>query len=321
MTGTMILRILRMAGQNIYRNGLTSIVAVLVITLLFVLFNGILFANAFQRTALELVNERLDLAINFVKPVDEFQINIIVDELNTNFPEIRSVGFISREQAFQNFLKNFGQANRRLATWLQANTEKSPLPATLVISADAELHAEIVRYLDSSNFSDLFNLDTPATGKLATETANKIIALDKTLSRISFLTTIIFSLLAILIIVAVLRLAIFARGAEIGIMRLVGATRAFIRLPFILEGVFFGVSASFLGALIFYGTIANFDATALTGGPYGSFGEMVDLTIQNLTGSFALTLSWQIFAAIMIGTLASVIATYRYLRSKELILH
>ncbi len=317
----LLLRVLRMAAQNIYRNGLTSAVAVLVITLLFVLFNGILFANTFQKTALDLVNSRLDLALNFVKPADKFQVSAIESDLREAFPEIRKVNFISSEQAFVNFVKNFGKANRQLSAWLQTNTKESPLPATLVISANAEFHEEIIKFLDSSRYSGLFDLDTPATGKLAIQAADKIIALDRTLSKISFAATLAFSALAILIIVAVLRLAIFSRGMEIGIMRLVGATKQFIRLPFILEGVFFGFAASIIGAGIFFFGLSRFDLATFSGGSYGSFGEMLATAIENFSGGFGLILGWQILAAITIGTFASLVATHRYLASREIILH
>ncbi len=317
----LFLRILRMTGQNIWRNGLTSIVAVSVITLLFMLFNGILFANEFQKTALSVVNSRLDLALNFVKPVEDFQVNAIESELQSNFPGIRSVKFISSDEAFRNFVANFGQSNRQLATWLSANTKSSPLPATLVISANADLHSEIISFLDTSRYSGLFNLAEPATGTLAITAAEKIIALDRTLTNISLAAILIFSGLGILIIVAVLRLAIFTRGLEIGIMRLVGATRQFIRLPFIFEGIFFGFAASLVSAGIFFLGIAHFDTSAFSANQFGSFGEMLSMTTTNFSNHFALILAWQILAAITIGTLASIIATRKYLSSREVILH
>jgi len=308
-----------MVAQNIYRNGLTSIVAVLVITLLFIIFNGILFANTFQKTVLDLVNSRLDLALNFTEEVDHFQASTIESDLREVFPEIREVKFISSDEAFVNFVKNFGKNNLQLSNWLRSNTKKSPLPATLVISANANLHGEITRFLNESGYNKLFNLDTPATGKLATQVADKIITLDKTLSKVSFVATLIFITLAILIIVAVLRLAIFARGMEIGIMRLVGATKQFIRLPFILEGVFFGFVASLFGAITFFSALAKFNPTTLHEGVYGSFGELLSITSTNFGENFGLILSWQILAAIAIGTLASLIAIHRYLNSHEVI--
>lgn len=315
----LLLRILRMAAQNIYRNGLTSIVAVLVITLLFVIFNGILFANAFQKTALNVVNSRLDVALNFTQNVEANQVAVIESDVRATFPEIRDVKYVSSDDAFSSFVKNFGKNNRQLSTWLQNNTKTSPLPATLIISADATLHEEIISFLEASRYGGLFNLDKPATGQLAIQTADKIIALDQTLSRISFVATLAFIILAILIIVAVLRLAIFARGMEIGIMRLVGATRQFIRLPFILEGIFFGFAASIIGAITFFFILSRFDLAHLTNSAYGGVGEMLVTTVRGFSDSFALTLSWQILAAIAIGTLASLIATRRYLSSHEVI--
>ena len=317
----LLLRVLRMAAQNIYRNGLTSAVAILIITLLFALFNGILFASAFQKTALDLVNSRLDLALNFVKPANEFQVSLVESDLRETFPEIREVNFISSEQAFVNFVKNFGKANRQLSMWLQTNTEESPLPATLVISANAEIHGEIIKFLNNNRYGELFNLNAPATGTLVTQAAYKIISLDRTLSKISFAATLIFSALAILIIIAVLRLAIFSRGMEIGIMRLVGATKQFIRLPFILEGVFFGFAASIIGTVIFFFGLSRLNSMAFSDGIYGSFGEILSAAIGNFNNSFGLILGWQILAAITIGTLASLIATHRYLVSREIILH
>lgn len=316
---TLFLRILRMTGQNIWRNSLTSLVAVSVITLLFLLFNGILFANEFQKTALTIVNSRLDLALNFVKPVDGFQVTAIESDLQSTFPEIRSTKFISSDEAFISFIENFGKANRQLSAWLRANTKTSPLPATLVISANADLHKEIIKFLDSSRYGELFHLDSPATGSLAITAAEKIIALDRTLSQISFFAMLAFSSLGILIIVAVLRLTIFTRGLEIGIMRLVGATRQFIRLPFIFEGIFFGFSASLIGAGIFFFGLARFDASAFSDGSFGGLGEMLSITITNFSDKFGLILAWQILAALAIGTLASVIATRKYLSSREII--
>jgi len=315
----LILRILKMAGQNIYRNGLVSLVAVLVITFLFVIFNGLLFANSFEKAALDVVNSRLDLAINFVDDISESKVIAIERDLLVNFPEIREMTFISSKKAFANFVENFGEANRQLSTWLAANTKTSPLPATLVISADATLHAEIIKFLDASSYSNLFNLDSLSAGALAITAADKIIALDRTLSRISFVATIVFSALAILIIVAVLRLAIFSRGMEIGIMRLVGATKQFIRMPFILEGIFFGFAASLVGAIVFFTGLSQFDPTVFIGGNYGGIGEILATTIENFGDNFALILAWQILAAIAIGTFASFIATRKYLNSREVV--
>ncbi len=310
-----IWRILRTTLQNIFRHGLASLTAVLIITLLFLLFNGVIFASFAQSTAVQLINEQLELALPFQKPVDEFQVNSLKAELQDAFPDIRTLTFISADEAFDGFLADFQSTNPDLADWLVRNSSKSPLPATLVISASASLHQPILDYLAAGRFADLLNLDNPATGKLATNTTNKILAFDQTLRQVSWLSTLAFGLLALLIIVAVLRLTIMSRQTEITIMRLTGATRQFIRLPFILEGAFFGAVAASLGTSVFFLLLKNIDLSILSGG----YGELLNLATTNYNNSLIIVLGWQILAAVLVGVLASILATRRYLR-RDLVL-
>ena len=315
-----LLRLLRTTFQNISRNILTSTVAVLATTLLFLIFNGILFVNFFQQSALESINEKLDLALNFTKPVDEFQVNSLESELKETFPEIRAVNFISSEVAFERFIQNFGasSSNSNLAQWLEKNLPTSPLPDTLVISADAKYHDQILSFLATHRLAHLLNLDTSATGKLGASATEKIITLDQSISRLTFISAVVFSLLATLIIIAVLRLAILSRSQEIGIMRLTGATREFIRLPFLFEGLLLGMLASIFGSRIFLSLIIRFDIEAFTSGVYGGFGELIQTAIGKYDQAFILLLGWQILGAIIIGVLASFIATRKYLK-KDLV--
>lgn len=309
-----LLRLLRTTWQNIYRHGLTSLVAISVTTLLFFLFNVLLFAGYFQEAALNVVNQRLDLALNFEQKVNTSQVESLTEELQATFPEIRSVKFISSEEAFTRFLQNFGKSNVALAKWLQANTGESPLPATLVISADAKYHDEILKFLTASRFANLLDIHTSETGELASAAADKVISLDATVSEITLVSTIIFGFLSTLIIMAIVRLTILSRYTEVTIMRLVGATRQFVQMPFILEGVIFGITASLLSTFTFLLLITRLDTSALAGGIYGGFGELLKLATTNYLGEFALILGWQILASTAIGVVASLVATRRYLR-------
>jgi cell division transport system permease protein len=308
------LRLLRTTWQNIYRHGLTSLVAVSVTTLLFLLFNALLFAGYFQESALKVVNERLDLALNFEKAVDEFQVNSLTEELKATFPEIRNIKFVSSEEAFGRFIQNFGKTNQKLAKWLQANTGESPLPATLIISADAQYHGEILKFIAASRFANLLSIQSSQTGELASEAAEKIITFDTTISNITLIATAVFGLLAILIIMAIVRLTILSRYTEVTIMRLVGATRQFVQMPFIFEGVIFGVTASLISTFIFLFLITRFDTAILAGSIYGGFGELLKIATASYLGEFILLLGWQALAAALIGVVASLVATRKYLR-------
>ena len=119
----------------------------------------------------------------------------------------------------------------------------------------------------------------------------------------------VFGMISMLIMVNILRIAIYSRRDEIEIMRLVGATNNYIRGPFIAEGVFYNLFASFFVAVIFVPTFIIFL-------PNLKNWIGVDLA----TGSISLT-NWlylTIAATVMLGTgigaIASFVATQRYLK-------
>lgn len=286
------------------------------ITLLAFLLNAIIFASYFKSTALSIVNERLDLAVNFTQPIHENQVNSLTTSLKENFTEIRAIKYISSEEAYKNFLDNFQKANLALARWLEVNLEESPLPATLVISAEAKLHGEILTYLKTTPLAPFLDLPKLDSKNLSTTTADKIIEIDKTFSKLGWISALTFTVLAILIIAAVLRLAILARYSEITIMRLVGATKEFIRIPFILEGIFFATVATLVGALGFAFLVSNFTNSELLNTAFGNFANLFKFTSTDFSGAFPLLLSWQLIAAVLIGSLASIFATSKYLRKQ-----
>lgn len=316
---TILLRILRNTWQNITRHGLVSTAGVLIITLLFLILNGLIFANLAQQSALALVNQKLDLALHFQDEPDTFQVDTLRTELATTFPAIRSTSFISSDIAFNRFLENFSEQNPTLSRWIAGNTSTSPLPATLVIAADPSLHTPVIEWLTASRFARMLDLADPDSSQLATTAARKILTIDSALTRLSWITGLTFSALAALIIMAVLRLTILSRSTEITVSLLVGATPSFVRLPFIFEGIFFGVAASSLGVGIFSLLLTQLDLAAVSAEIYGGLGELLTLASTGYLENIGLILGWQMLIAILLGITASLLATHRYLR-RELIL-
>ena len=84
----------------------------------------------------------------------------------------------------------------------------------------------------------------------------KLSAFTKNLGRFGVTLTIIFSLIAILVVINTMRIAIYTHREEIGIMKLVGASNWFIRGPFIVESIFIGVLAAAIASLILLAGIA-----------------------------------------------------------------
>ena len=120
----------------------------------------------------------------------------------------------------------------------------------------------------------------------------------------------VFAMISMLIMVNILRIAIYSRRDEIEIMRLVGATNSYIRGPFIAEGVFYNLFASFFVAIIFVPLFVFFSPTI-----------KLWLGVDDLTtGSISLinwlylTIAAVVFMGTSVGALASFVATQRYLK-------
>jgi len=311
---TIWLRILRTTWQNISRNAAASVAAVLVISLLTALANALIFANFTRDAAISAVESQLDLPISFAGETDSFQASNLAAELQEEFPGITEIRFISADDAFTGFLGSFREENETLADWLIDNTEKSPLPATLIVVAGTDLQTEVIDWLTSSRFAKQLDLETLEQSEIATLSASKIESISRTLGQLSYGLGISSAALTVLIILVVLQLAIISRRNEITIMRLTGATRRFVRLPFLLEGGLFGLLGAVFGTLGFTFLLFQLGGENLTPQIFGSMAELLSSATKNYKNSLPLILGWLSLSGFSIGILGSQIATWRNLQ-------
>lgn len=158
------------------------------------------------------------------------------------FPEVLEVQYISREQALE-----IAQAELPEFRALFGDLETNPLPASLEVrllpgQRTPEVVDRVAQRIAAFSFVEEIRYGEDWLEKVYL------------LRRIAATATVVlggaFGVAAALIIGAAVRMAVFARRSEIAIMRLVGATDAFIRGPFLLEGLFTGL----LGALLALGS-------------------------------------------------------------------
>ena len=146
--------------------------------------------------------------------------------------------------------------------------------------------------------------DTERQSSATQSAARNLTDLNRVINQIIFWVFVIFVTGAVLIISNAIQLTIYNRQREIYIMRLVGATKNFIRLPFLFEGLFYGVLAMLISSLLLFILASQIQISQVSISDY--FKDIPIVTI------FLIELG----SAILLGILCSFIAVYRYLRSK-----
>ncbi|AZQ12467.1 permease-like cell division protein FtsX [Shewanella khirikhana] len=217
------------------------------------------------------------------------------------YPEIAEVQYINRDQALAEFqqLSGFGEA----LSYLDAN----PLPAVVTVTPTAKYSTPVgAREL----LGKLEREQEVSFGRLDIEWLERLQAVIRLLERTVMAIAALLVLAVVLVIGNTIRLAIMNRRNEIEVMKLVGATEAFIQRPFLYTGIWYGVIGGILAWIIINLLVWYLDgAIAELLGLYGSDIEMASLSFTELIQL--------VFLASFLGWLGSYLSVRQHLRAIE----
>lgn len=278
----------------------TATISIIVITLM--VFQGLILFQVITKTALASLQDKIDISVYFKSDTPEDKILGVKKSLE-GLAEVKSVEYISKDRALTVF-KEQHKNDQAISQSLQ-ELQDNPLLASINIKAnDPKKYSVIATYLDNASFKDSFQKVTYAQNAVVIERLNKIIDTAEK----GGLTLIIFlGLVAILVTFNTIRLAIYSSREEIGIMRLVGASNAFTRGPYIVEGVIYGfiagvISMSLNAPIVYFvSPYINILIPEMNVGPY---------FVSHLAG----LLSYQLIFGIVLGVISSAIAVRKYLK-------
>jgi cell division transport system permease protein len=173
----------------------------------------------------------------------------IISAMNTELKSIngvKSAEFISKDIALKNLEKNWGE-NSYLLEGLDGD---NPLPDAFLITLSDPTQASRV----AMSVSSISNIEKVVYGK---EELAKLLNTTYVLRISSVVIIFILLFISIFIIANTIKLTLYARRREIGIMKFVGATDWFVRMPFIIEGIILGIigavsASAVLGAAYYY---------------------------------------------------------------------
>lgn len=244
-------RILRAGWVSFTRNGVVSAAAVLVLTITLFVIGSLIFLQAVLQNSLDQIRDKVDVTIYFNLNAPEDRIFTLKEALE-KLPEVKSVAYVSASEALESFRKR--HENDYLVIQALEELNDNPLSAYLNVKAmEANQYEGIAGFLESD--SALTKGDSSIVDKINYSQnkfiIDRLVGIIDSAQKLGFIGTAILVIISILITFNTIRLAIFTSREEIGVMRLVGAGRAYIRGPFLVEGAISGIFSGLITALLF----------------------------------------------------------------------
>jgi len=166
-----------------------------------------------------------------------------MEETINNWHGVTKVNFISRHDALAEWKKELGDQGRLLEGYTREN---NPLPDYFIISADKPEYVDAI----ANNAEILESVEKVSYSKPVVEFIERVAAFLR-LAGITLVLMLLF--ISTLIMSNTIRVTVFSRKKEIGIMKYIGATDWFIRWPFIVEGLMLGFAGAFLSSVLVLG--------------------------------------------------------------------
>ncbi|MHB8731827.1 MAG: permease-like cell division protein FtsX [bacterium] len=280
-------------AQGFARNGLASAASVLITAVTLVALGGALaVAGALNHVAAAL-EQQLQVVVYFRPGVTPDEVVVARSRL-ARMPGVAGIEYVSSQEALRRLEAQLGP-RAKFRDLLQHN----PLPASLVVTATGSDRLRAI----ASAARDLPGVDEVRDGGLVLE---RLLGVTRAVRLGGAAAGVVLACIALVVIAGTIRLTVFARRAEIEVMRLVGATAWFIRWPFVVEGAVTGACGACGAAAAVaagYALIAGGAARALPFVPLPGAGEV------------AFDIVWKLVVwGVLIGVTASLLAVRRYVR-------
>ncbi|MEI7709407.1 MAG: permease-like cell division protein FtsX [bacterium] len=296
-------RIIKAGFINFKRGGLVSFAAVLIVTITLSVITAIILLQAVLYFSLNTIKDKVDVTIYFNVDVGEDKILALKKTLE-KLPEVQDVSYTTADEANKNFRLRHANDYATIAALDEIGV--NPLPATLnVKTKQISQYGTIANFLKSDSALALGSaniINHASYNKLVIDRLNIIIS---GAQKLSFLVTIILIILSLIITFTTIRLTIFIAREEIGVMRLVGASKMRVRGPFMIEGAIYGLLSTFITLLIFVPITIWFGRNMTN---FLSI-NLYDYYMSNFLQIFAIIL----ISGILFGVISSFLAVRKYL--------
>ena len=300
-----LFRIFKFALQGFFRNFWLSVVTITMMLMAVLSVTLLMSMDYIKETTIESVERQIDILVEIKPNANREDIENFVLEID-DLEEVDQVVIITPEKNREIFLKN--NTGEKVKEVLSVyNEDENPFSYSLNIKAyKFSQYDNIINFVNQEKYSNLVeasDLDTH-------EIIGKINSIANFLNKYSWYITGIFLLISIVVIFNTIRISIYTRRDEIMIMKLVGAGNSFVRLPFVLESVFYALAAVLIVIAISY-PLVNFIQPSLNN--YFQGDQVIDLVgyfRNNFVGIFV----YQFVILAFLNMISTTLAIKRYLQ-------
>lgn len=277
--------------------------------LFFTLFLSLFFFNltSFFNGVLSYVETKPQVTVYFQNQTSQDDIFKIRDSM-TSSGKVLSVKYISKQDALKIY-RNLNKGNPLLLEMVTADI----LPASLeVYASKPEYLTELAAYLNKQPGVDevVFQKDI----------VEKLLSLTNTLRRLSLFIMIFLLIIAFIVLMTTTAFKIALKKDEIELLRLLGGSTSYIRKPFLIEGVLFGVASGTLAFALFYLIFLYFYpflSSYLAGIPSLSFYNLGSLKLYVWPPSAAFIVATYVIVVLfgsLIGFVGNYFSTSKYIK-------
>ncbi len=303
-------RIFRAGFLDFWRNSFVSLASILVMTVTLFVVGVVVFAGVILDSTLRELRDKADVNVYFTTNASEEDILELQKAVQAR-PEVLSAEYISNADRLAAF--RVRHQNDQLALRALDELGGNPLGAVLTIKAkDISQYDAIANFLktqqtlsaggkssiiDKVNYFDAQHQEALTRLEKITDSAQ----------RLGFVILIILILTTVAISFSTLRLAIYTSREEIQVMRLVGAGQFYIRAPFMVEGMLYGLFAGMFTLVLFY------PLTYWMGTKTENFFGGINVFSYYIS-NFPLFFLMIVGTGVVLGAVASFLAVRRYLK-------
>lgn len=300
-----IKRVIRLGFVNFWRNGYVSLASVLVMTVALLVMSSLIFTRALLVSTLDQIKSKVDINVYMVSSASEDEISAMQKKIEA-LTEVVSVSYSSKEEELEKFRSR--HQNDELTIQALDEIGRNPLGASLNIKAkDPSNYESIAGFLESEKSkseNSIIDKVNYSKNKEAIDAISRIISASKKLGGAA---SIFFIITSILITFNTIRLTIYMAREEISVMRLVGASTRYIKGPFVVNGLMYGVASTILSLLILL-------PITYWAGPYTEgIGTGINVFSYYLSHIFLLAFILLI-SGFVIGSVSSYLAVKKYLK-------